>query len=287
MNLIINQRVLDAMHVEATRYAVETGGILVGTDEHTVTDLIPSGERAHRTVASYELDIDHLQPLLDRACDAGKRFLGVWHVHPRGVSRLSEIDRSTARAMLRDPEYRLARVFLPLTTRTTNGLETRFFVAEGDEARIREVDSLIIRTSTRTNHQRDEVGHVWHRPDQKRIAKDTAMLVSRGWTVSVRELSANQAIRCERRGIALWAVLPPEYPLNPPDIYIEENGRLTVVPHHELPETRAWSSQRSLAELIHQAARSVVSEREAWELFHRRRLRRLLCSVSQLLRRKP
>lgn len=288
MQLTIEQHVLDSMHVEAARYAVETGGILVGTDEHTVTDLIPSGERAHRTVASYALDVDHLQPLLDRACDAGRRFLGVWHVHPQGVSRLSEIDRATARAMLRDPEYRLARVLLPLTTRTSKGFETRFFVAEGDEARIREVDSLTIRASARVVSSKGSGGdmqHIQHGHGQTRVVNDTETLVSKGWMVSVRDLPRNQAIRCEQRGVVLWAVLPPEYPLNPPDIFVEEDGRLAVVPHQELPETRVWSSQRSLVEVIHQASRSVLAEREAWDLFHRHRIHRLLRAASHFLRR--
>jgi hypothetical protein len=151
-------------HATAAKFAGETGAIGVGPDPFTITELIPAGPRAKRSESSFQLDPEYLQPLLDEAESRGLFFNCVWHSHPEGCPGPSAIDRDAARAMLNDPDWGLSgHVYLPISVRESVGFETRFFVAEGFDARIREIAPLIVsskppceRLALRSSNERNQ-----------------------------------------------------------------------------------------------------------------------------------
>ena len=290
MELRILDLVFGRMHDEARRYPIETGGLIVGPDSFTITDLLASGESARRSAGSYELDIEHLQPQLDRAMARGLQFLGVWHVHPEGVPELSHVDRQAARQMLGDRDYNLTRLLLPLTVRTRAGFETRFYCAEGRRPTISLIPSVTV-CAPRTHRKAQSSKEPCAQGEVRRgKAIDAALLEveAAGWHASVREYGSGGAVCAERGGITLWALLPSEFPLSPPDMYVEDSnvkGGLVAVPHQELSETHFWSSERSLAEVFQQADRAVRSEREALAIFGQRGLKKVVGAMRRNIRR--
>ncbi len=264
--LRVHQSVLDGMHSEARRFDVETGGVLVGPDANTISELIASGPEARRSASAYQFDVTHLQPQLEAAELRGLRFLGAWHVHPKGCASLSSTDQQTARRMINDPDYGICRVLLPLTTRTSGHLETRFFIAEGREAKIRRIENIVVYADAaieKTANQQSLEGFAKGAKNAQngapsglitsRIVEDIRQLKEAGWKVSHRRSGDNQALRTEHSGKILWVLLPPEYPLNAPDILIEHGEDLLPVPYPQLLESQTWSSRRSLSDLLGQA----------------------------------
>lgn len=81
----------------------ECCGVLVGSDHSEadrrevreawpITNIAPARVRPHR----FTLDPLELMKLERRADDAGLRVLGIYHSHPNGVCRPSEVDRREA-----------------------------------------------------------------------------------------------------------------------------------------------------------------------------------------------
>jgi proteasome lid subunit RPN8/RPN11 len=268
----VHATVIEAMHAEGARHPGETGGILVGPKPRLVTGFIPSGPAARRTTASYELDVEHLQPLLEVAEDRGLRFLGIWHSHPEGYAELSGQDRAAARSILRDPEWRVDELLLPLSVRTGMSFETTFFVAEGPSATISRTH-VVIASAALSSLTTSEASPPFTAPSavspsqtgatpkgpwavegsfldtpfgQARLQDDRQELASSGWKVTVRH-GADIALVAEAAGLTIFFLLPREYPFGPPDLLRSVDGYLMDVPYAEVPELARWNSRRSLA----------------------------------------
>ena len=265
--LFVRDGVLTELHELAQQYPVETGAIGVGPDEHTVTEVIPSGPSAKRSAGSFELDAEYLQPLLERAEKRGLRFVAFWHSHPAGCARPSGIDRAAARRMLNDPDWGLpGHVYLPISMRTKTGFATRFFLARGRSAEITEPTTVVLSSETTPGREPASArvpalggAHLGldDRLIRERIASDLVELKAAGWTASVRRSPHGTSLRTESRRIVLWLVLPPEYPLSPPDVFVEEGDGLRRIPASDVPELVPWSSLRSSAVALEQARKSV------------------------------
>ncbi len=278
--------VLDAMRAEAATCDGETGGIIVGPERGIVTRLIPSGPSARRTFASYELDVAHLQPLLAAAEDEGFRFLGVWHVHPKGVSQLSSVDLRAVKRMLGDTDWGVDEILLPLSVRTKRGLDTRMFCVRRGSDRI-EVPPLVVATSIAPLSPVDAASgrrleHDEARgPASARIERDIEALGTTGWNVTRSAVRDGVALLVSKADIHFVLALPPEYPLSPPDVVVPEGGLIAnepgpyAVPHAELPETDRWSSLRELAVVASQAE-AVIGRLKREDTRLRRKLSRRL-----------
>lgn len=259
--LFVDGTVLTEAHRLAAEYTGETGAIGVGPDEHTLTELIPSGPKAKRTASSFELDADYLQPLLEQAESRGLRFVAFWHSHPFGCPRPSETDRGAAKRMLNDEEWGLSgHVYLPISVRRRDaGFETRFFIARGPNAVIEEAQ-IVVTSRGRAAAARQPVPQ--RQPSEalgatERLQRDQLELEQAGWQARLRETETGLLLRAEHSGTALWFVLPPEYPLSPPDVLAEEDCSVRAIPLVDLPELISWSSLRSLVTLAEQARKSV------------------------------
>ncbi len=257
--------VLDEMHGEASRFPGETGGIVIGPSDDTVTGIIPSGPDAGRSFSSFQLDAAYLQPLLERAEDEGKRFLGIWHVHPSGVGELSSTDHKAATRILSDPDWNVSRLIMPLSVRSGSGFHTEVFVARLDRGRLR-IQSARLRIASHTG--RDGRGRSSAQPPSStsrpapsatdsrpvRLAKDCHELRNAGWNCAIKSLTDKDlVVTASRTGVELMLFVPPEYPLSPPEVMAVRDHALIVVPFEYLPETDRWSSRRSLLEVLGQA----------------------------------
>lgn len=247
--------VLDAMHAEASRFPGETGGLVIGPEDGTVSEIIPSGPDADRTPSSFQLDAAYLQPLLERAEDSGKRFLGIWHVHPSGLGQLSSTDHRAATSILSDPDWNVSQLILPLSVRSGAGFHTEFFVAHLDRGRLRVRSARVTIASGPAKTRRPRAiagGRI--ESCSERLATDCHALRNAGWFCSLKALSPKDLVlTASRNGVELLLFVPPEYPLSPPEVMAADGHGLVTVPFEQLPETDRWSSRRSLLEVVEQA----------------------------------
>lgn len=268
----VKMEVLHALHAEAARHDGETGGLLVGPRDRVVTEFLPSGDAARRSKSSYELDVSHLQPLLDGALRRGLRFLGVWHSHPLGVSDLSAADLKTADGMLEDPDYGLNELLLPVSCRTRGGFETRFFIVTktcetivtptltlvahgGDDS----IPATIKATSERATERSPE--RPWNflgtAPGLKRLSDEREQLEQAGWSAAIRRLDGGYAMLADSQGIAVALLFPPEFPIAPPAMRVELDGKCVPMPAPVTRRLRTWSSQSTTLSLVRACARAL------------------------------
>jgi proteasome lid subunit RPN8/RPN11 len=260
----VDANVLEAMHSEAARHQGETGGIVVGPDERTITVLIPSGPKAKQTAVSYELDVEHIQPLLAAAEDRGLRFLGIWHSHPRGCDELSEPDREAIRRILRDRDWAASRLIMPLTVRQASGFSTEFFVADAAEPAARPARVVVFaRTRILCPRHRSSlepeapVPLVTTSAGLDRIERDLQELRCAGWRPSLHQDEAGAlVVVAEKGGERILLCLPAEYPFDPPDVIVQTGGRPQRVRRRDLAELTHWSSSCSLVTTAEQATRT-------------------------------
>jgi proteasome lid subunit RPN8/RPN11 len=250
----ITTDVLAAMHAEAERHAGETGGIVVGPEPRHVTAFLPSGPAARRDRASYELDATYLQPLLAEAEGRGQRFLGVWHSHPRGFARLSEVDCDAARRILSDPDWAVTEILLPLSVRASAGFETEVFVARGSGPSIERASMVVCSGTHRPRASGDgpwaATGSVLSTPfGRARLRDDRDALAKAGFTIEVRQ-GDDVALLVRREAVETCFVLPREYPCSPPDVIVVRDGaEPRALSSAEVPVLAGWSSRRTLLEL--------------------------------------
>ena len=111
-------------HAAAADDGRETGGVLLGHHydrPRPVLDVVHAGDagsRAFREANHFRRDVAHAQALADLAYRTdGSIWLGEWHTHPDGLSRPSQLDLTSYRRMLNDPElaftFFLAVIVLP------------------------------------------------------------------------------------------------------------------------------------------------------------------------------
>lgn len=88
---------------------LETGGILLGWDNATTSDICVSvaggpGPHAQRRADFFCRDLAYAVRLGDQAYDRdGSVWVGEWHTHPRSLLRPSRRDLRTYRGFLEDP----------------------------------------------------------------------------------------------------------------------------------------------------------------------------------------
>ncbi len=120
--IFIHRHALEFIEREIVRSdsSLETGGILLGRtleDGHTllVTHATPPGPEAERSPTMFEIEAEFQQAIL--SCLHAKYqvgYVGTWHKHAGNLTRPSCGDHATAVSILRDPEYGLNRLLMPI-----------------------------------------------------------------------------------------------------------------------------------------------------------------------------
>ena len=121
---------------------LEVGGVLAGYwdgAEAVITDWVGPGENANHQRFNYTPDYDFHTKEIERlyaASEGTTIYLGDWHTHPSGASRLSPVDKRTLQMIADAPDAQCPRpLMLLLAGRSedwsiqvfTLGPERRFF----------------------------------------------------------------------------------------------------------------------------------------------------------------
>lgn len=115
LDLRIHPRSLSDIECEAARSCdgLETGGILLGTDEEQIITIRHAGgpgPKALRETNRFLRDLAHAQELADRAWKTDRsQWIGEWHTHPSGDLRPSQYDLHAYSKHLHDPELGFSR----------------------------------------------------------------------------------------------------------------------------------------------------------------------------------
>lgn len=268
----MSDRVPRQMSEYAAAYPhLETGGIGLGRVPGELLEIVPSGPQAMRRSGTFGLDPDFLNERLGEARRRGLGWTAVWHVHPEGCPGPSSMDEEAARALLRDPETGLSEtLLLPISMRSGPGsIETRFWIAEGPDADLHLVSPVIV----------SDAGHAMRASvDERQLLLDTLLTTKRDARIRM-DVEALQKIgfvaaykkhareryflRVTKGKVTLILILPPEYPLSPPDVFVEEEKTARPILPRELPSLTSWSSLRALAGVVRDAEKSVCDTREA------------------------
>ena len=114
-DLRIHRRSLSDIEWEAARSrdGLETGGILLGTDDSqtiTIRHAGGPGPKALRETNRFLRDLPHAQELAARAWATDRsQWIGEWHTHPSGDLRPSQYDLDAYSKHLHDPELGFTR----------------------------------------------------------------------------------------------------------------------------------------------------------------------------------
>jgi len=99
---------------QAKSYPYETGGILLGYISKAEMDIVVvkvvgPGPNAINGLNSFLPDGEYHQEQIENeyfASDRNHTYLGDWHIHANGGSKLSSIDKKTLRKISKEPESR-------------------------------------------------------------------------------------------------------------------------------------------------------------------------------------
>jgi proteasome lid subunit RPN8/RPN11 len=259
------------MLAEVIDSPVETGGVMVGiADPPVIVSAGAGGEKAIRRATMFKGDTD-----ADLRCltQVRERFgeqcvvVGDYHKHPNGMSGFSGVDLRQAQELA--DEYADGKVFLvgifaegcpdPQPNLFLYGIHSNdkqlkpveYEIVSDDDPRVLEV----LRTAAVVPSVRDT--DFWHDAEfrfyensigRARINDDLDDLRQHGWAVQVSRVKSDNSLRVSVQvpEELIELRLPPEYPLNPPRVFLSAD-ELTG-----LQDVMNWNSERSLTAIVAQ-----------------------------------
>jgi len=265
--VVFRQSVLDGIerHTKHTGQD-EAGGILVGPrpvqNIFLIEQQIPDEGRTICSPVTYRSDEHFLQSRLEqlRHDHPDWDYRGTWHKQPDSTDP-SETDRKQAIEILRDPSYAInGVVIMPIVTLGSHkelhfdchymAREDEYFdradfaVKSDDDRDLKAISALLARTGdTKESRHGKPIA-------QTRVAKELAKLKSLRLQASIRRLDQDTVGILIKLDLvrSLLAILPAEYPLNPPRLVLLQQNSTADVKWDASP----WSSAYMLSDLVQQ-----------------------------------
>jgi hypothetical protein len=268
---------IEAASLPASGMGKETGGILIGpppTNEAVViTSATGSGPDENcASAGSWETEPDYLNQELRRAReeDPTVNLRGFWHLHPGRMTSPSSQDQSESLAIIQDSEhYRLDELVMPIVTVDKNEITIHCYHISRDNTCFTRMDMEIIpevedeaeRLSSDPEQTETETGF-WHDTDWQfymtpqgamRLEIEMDKLIYAGYQVTAMLVDdGNCCIQAwmDDEGEAMLFLLPGEYPLNPPSVFVQHCGEIREKGVYGSSLLNRWSSHVWLCELM-------------------------------------
>lgn len=139
----VSQQVLDNFRKNVGRYTPETGGLLGSTSDEACVDICYFDRHSKNTPGTFYYDVPSMSEVFRGWKAKGYITNGIYHSHPRGCTRPSYHDISTALLHIRffDLEY----FYLPIFQPRKNGLYTMLFyvVTKKEESLVVTLDHVL------------------------------------------------------------------------------------------------------------------------------------------------
>ena len=279
----------EAIHFK--RMGVEAGGSLVGiqgVDTTIILYAIPTGPAASQGGAHIVTDDDYQNECIRYIYrHYAKRAIKVvylidWHVHPMYLPSLSSTDTNSCREILKDSDhsYLQGLPLILITFQSNRLMHVPFWITlNGHRLNIEDADLEIVsprdKRITRALRGHDYVPLDTLRTsktDTRRVqpsaalplfasitperlkAETTEMKDLIGVTPSLKKIcSGCQCLEVKTEEHTLVAVLPPEFPINPPSCFVRSDGSA----FEEFFPTRPWNSFFRIADIFQQKLQSI------------------------------
>ncbi len=264
----------------ASEAGKETGGILIGPSPTHEFVMITSAtgpglDEGCASAASWETAPDYLNTELRKARDEDPRvnLRGFWHLHPGRMTHPSAQDLSEAQAILQDTEhYKLNELVMPIITADQDEITINFYYISRDDPCFREmpmeivsdtVDSAKSLASESGIAEMETGSGFWHDAEWQfymsaygaaRLELELNELEEAGYEVTA-VLLLDDGDCCiqvcpEGSSEAALFLLPREFPLNPPRVFMKSCDEITEQEMGAPSPLSRWSSGVRLSELM-------------------------------------
>ena len=259
----------------------ETGGMLIGPTPDDGLVVItsatgPGPDDSNSSYASWETDPEYLNGRLRMAQEENPavNLRGFWHLHPGQMTHPSGQDLREACNILEDTRhYKLnGGLVMPIVTAQNGRITIHCHYISRSSHRFTEIPFEIIddtddviATASDRGMAEIEVGAesgFWQDPGwqfygmaygAERLAEELDVLESAGYQVTARILDDGDCcvqVCGDGGGKSVLFLLPREYPLNPPRIFLKSGKRIRELPAASSTLLYGWSSAFRLAELM-------------------------------------
>lgn len=281
---IMTESAVKTIHEEsmqAFKHDKETGGILMGPK---LTDRVafitaatgPGFDSRRATYASWETDPEYLNGELRRLRgeNPGINLRGFWHRHPGQMSHPSSQDLYEARNILADKRrYKLdGKLLMPIVTAAEDGVTIHCHYIDDDDQRFMEIPIEVVSDNCEvvmsavsdgeTTEIEEETGFSFWQDEgwqfykillgARRLETEMNGLREMGYGVSAKLLDSGECCVELREGEmkrVIVLLLPREYPLNPPRVFIDDSEDMRELTLGNASPLCRWSSGFQLVEL--------------------------------------
>ena len=275
--IIINKEALDRIkqYSLAAPPELETGGILIGTQvdgKIIIFFATGPGEQALQRKYVFEADTKRQQKILDKyIAEYDCNYLGEWHKHPEGFTKLSGGDLHHAAAILKDESYGVKELILPIVNvvkRVPSIFVYRFDGKQpiNEQWSVVEPDSEIIkaimsRAGTVSKKKKISVSQaLWYQTHlgKERLVNEKARLEGRGLGYEIFTYPSDDGDLLGFRILLnplnkdlppatnVIFITPKDYPSSPPSVALELHGELEEIKI----DLSQWNETISLCDLI-------------------------------------
>ena len=274
MKCVITRSAVETIHresISAFGIGKETGGILIGpapTDETIIITSAtgPGHDGKCASSASWQTDPDYLNGELKMAREEnpGVNLRGFWHRHPGQMSHPSTQDLWEARKILADKKhYKLdGKLIMPIVTVAQERVTIHAYYITDEELRFEEISLEVIPDSDKVLKSllaskkavevEEESNLGFWQDGAGRLKAELCRLKDAGYEASARLLD-DGACCIEAKesgdGKATLFLLPREYPLNPPRVFVKRAEDIRELEADSTSPLLRWSSTFHLAEL--------------------------------------
>ncbi len=267
--VVFAQSVLDLIRRESirfhstdARYALETGGIMIGkrisAGRIAVVGATGPGPRAYHARIEFNPDVDHanaeLQRWIDR--DPAVDFIGIWHKHPSQLEHPSGGDVESAYALFRDPSYKMVELVNPIVTVRESGLRMNCFYMSREDAAQRRGFRVIeydVQPDDAAVFSREASGRARLRSEFSQLRERYKLQTS----VDGADLILTAALGDSAK-TTVYLVCSAEYPQQAPQLIIEHSGQELAFTSDVV---KGWSPRRYLVDVIAEVERSIEDGR--------------------------
>ncbi len=256
LKLRVSSTAYDSIVDESKRWnGVETGTVLVGTqdpDGFTITHVITPGANARRSLASFSPDVEHVNKELRKLREMyAVDYLGVQHLHHMDMSYPSIGDLRQAEAILKDKDYKIHGRFLSIiATRSGDDVKMFPYVITKEDMSFRKLDYDIVSEAPESlaKNSSASLSGIWssgYIDKEKRIDREVQKIARITGVYPEIKIIKDNTLTVEVKGILF--MLPPEYPLAPPRIFLKKMNKFNEI---VVNEQFRWNSSFDLAELL-------------------------------------